>query len=248
MRKSAYLWTTIILCAVVLTQFSCEPVLASSPTYPQPVWTTYLPTWNPGDLGPVVTDIESHLWPGNPYRESDKVGWVHEGTHGIAGLLRNKYHRPSFYVLQNRAVLMNEPPITLAAVARAVPSSLRGEIYGTYLLGAQRDWNNQPTYVFDEWVAYTNGSDARAQLGIQSRGETVGYAVEMSVYAICVPMAAHSADPQMRAFVRWQLERVVSLAGSDSLRRLREAPDAGALRQFAKSYFGVEWTRRILGF
>jgi len=246
MRNHVRLLSTVILCVIALTQFSCDlPLLPTS--YPQPTWTTYSPTWNPGNLGPVVTDIESHLWSGNPYREADKVGWVHEGTQGIAGLLRSKYHCPGFYVLQNRAVLMPEPPTTLSAVAAFVPRSLRGKIYHTYLVQARVSWNSQPTYVFGEWVAYTNGAEARQQLGIRRRHETVDYALEMSVYAICVPMVSGSNDAQMRAFIRWQLERVVSLAGPDSLRRLRDAPDAESLRTFARSYFGAEWTRRILG-
>lgn len=40
------------------------------------------------NYGPVVTDIEQHLYFGHPYRDNDKITWVHEGTHGINSLLR----------------------------------------------------------------------------------------------------------------------------------------------------------------
>jgi len=218
-----------------------------------PTFIVYAPLRNVGNLGPVVTDVESHLVAGHPYRDADRITWVHEGTHGIAGQLRNKYQQPGFYLLENRAILMREPATTLAAVAATVPLSLRGEVYNLYLIQAQQWWQNEPTYVFDEWVAYANGSDARAQLKITSRGEAVQYAVEFIPYALCVPKAARSQNPQMKAFIRWHIERTLALyrasgVRSDTLNRLRTAKDAEALRQFTRTYLGADWTSRTLGF
>jgi hypothetical protein len=136
----------------------------------------------------------------------------------------------------------------LSAAANLVPLSLRGEVYDLYLVNAQSDWNDQPSYVFDEWTAYTNGANARQQLGIQDRQETVRYALEFCVYATCVARAANSSDPQTRAFIMWQIERVMKLSsGSEYLEHLRQEPDAAPLRGFVCDYFGVHWSREILG-
>lgn len=63
---------------------------------------------------------------------------------------------------------------------------------------------------------------------------------------------AGSDDPQMRAFIMWQIERAMVLSRasgvtSDYLTRLRTAPDAATLRQFMHGYFGPAWTHRVLG-
>jgi len=206
-----------------------------------------------GDLGPVVTDVENHLPAGHPYDDPDRITTIHEGSHGIHSLLRQKHGCPGFYVLENRGVLIQEPATTLAAVAQLVPPSLRGEVYDLYLVQMRGYWNEQPSYVFDEWTAYTNGADARQQLGIQDRRETVRYALEFCVYAVCVPLAAESGDLQLRAFIRWQIERAVKLykasgIRSDYLNGLQTEPDASELRSFMRDYFGAQWTQRVLEF
>ena len=242
----------VMLCLMLLLVVVAVVVVDRPPAEPDSefclIWTRCPPMRTPDSVGPVVTDIESHLLRGHPYRDTDRITWVHEGTHGIASRLRQQYHRPGFYVLENRAVLVTEPPTTLAAVARIVPPSLRGEVYDLYLVNAQASWNQQPTYIFDEWVAYTNGSEARRCLGIRERTETEKYMLEMSIYALCVPMAADSSDAQLRAFVAWHLKRVVALSGqSQALARLQSAPDAEMLRQFIRVYFGPAWARQVLG-
>jgi hypothetical protein len=98
--------------------------------------------------------------------------------------------------------------------------------------------------VFDEFVAYTNGAEARKRLGIQDREETCRYAVEFIVYSSCVPMASKSNDPQMRAFLMWQIERVVKITGR---RPMMNFVDATALRQFMRVYYGATWTKKVLG-
>jgi len=223
-----------LICLICTAAFANEPLL-----------TNYPPLRNVGNLGPVVTDIESHLPAGHPYRDNDRITWTHEGSHGIAGQLRNKCRQSGFYLLGNRAVLMHEPATTLSAVAAAVPLSLRGQVYRLYLVEGQRYWQNQPTYVFDEWVAYANGSEARQQLGIRDRAETVEYTLEFIPYSLCVAKASRSQDPQMKAFIRWHIERCLTFG---NVNRLRTASDAEALRQFTRTYLGAEWTKKTLGF
>src|SRR5690606_38202965 len=75
-------------------------------------------------LGKVLSDIECHMPAGHIYRDSDKITWGHETSHGLASNIRQKFSRgngawrtvggkPSyvsfaringFYVLDNRAV------------------------------------------------------------------------------------------------------------------------------------------------
>ncbi len=221
-----------------------------------PTFTNYPSIRNVGNLNGVVADIESHLPVGHPYRDSDLITWVHEGTHGINSQLRNKFRRPSFYVLGNRAILLKEEPrTTLTRVSRLVPVSLRGDVYNLYLLKSRRYWENQPSYLFDEWVAYSNGTEARlfgADV-IYGREETVRYMIEFCVYSTCVAQSSKTTDPQVRAFIMWQIERSIILLRKSRIKstyldRLRRAADATELRVYMRDYFGLEFTRKVMGF
>ena len=244
----------------------CCPVYPVHPVHPPrkccpgpcsaSIFTVAPPIRNVGDLPPIIADVESHLPAGHVYDDPDQVTTVHECTHVINSLLRNRYNCPAFYVLRNRAVLMQEPATTLSwsTVADQVPVSLRGEVYGLYLKQMQNYWESNPTYVFDEWSAYTNGANARMALGIKDRGETVRYAVEFIVYSMCVPRAAKSTDPQMRAFIMWQTERVLKIVVSSGsardweyLKKLQADTDAESLRRYIRSYCGAVWARKELG-
>lgn len=242
------------LLLVLVLAAGCTPAPRPvAPRPPAPAWTAWPPQRDASGLPAVVSDIESHLWDGNPYRDRDRITWVHEGTHGINSQLRETYHMAGFYVLENRAVLLREPATTLATVAALVPPRLRGSVYDTYLMEAQASWNNQPSYIFDEWVAYTNGLEARCRLGIKDREETGRFAAEFIPYAICVPRAANSKDPQLKAFLRWQIERVLTLyreggIESSTFDDMRNRTDASPFRTFTQGYFGPAWTKRVFGF
>jgi hypothetical protein len=202
----------------------------------------------------VLNDIDSHLPAGNVYtRESDPVTACHEGTHGVNSDLRQAYHKAGFYVLNDRAVLIDNPAITLTAVAREIPASLRGFCYNLYFVQQLRDWNEHPTYPFDEWTAYTNGTEARLRRNIPDRDDTVRFSLEFLPYSICVPKAMRAAglpeDPQMKAFIRWQAERCIRLGAEIKLTTpSMSAADAESLRDFCHLYFGARWTALNLGF
>lgn len=119
-----------------------------------------------GSLG----DIESHLPPNHPYKDTDRVTWGHEGTHGVNSRIRNSLDSRSnaFYVLDNKAFTAEEPDFKLSDLANTIPQNLRGKVYKMYLIDQQRYWNNEPLYVLDELSAYCNGS----QVGID---ELVGH-------------------------------------------------------------------------
>ncbi len=229
-------------------------ILVSVLFYALPTITNYPSIRNVGNLGPVISDTESHLPANLSCLETDVVGTVHYGTHFIHSELREKFRKPCFYVLRNRVVILpKEPATTLTRVSRLVPVSLRGKNYSAYLIESRRWWENQPSYIFDEWVAYTNGSEARWRHAYQPRIDTVKTMIEFCVYSTCVPWSSKSTDPRARAFIMWQIERSMMLLRKSHIRsayldRLRKSADATELRVYMRDYFGLEFTRKVMGF
>lgn len=156
-------------------------------------------------------------------------------------------------MLNDKAVQLEYPDTTLDIIGREVPWSLRGEVYRTTFVAMRSQFNLQPEYIFDEWTAYTNGADARRQLGIRDRQETLRYAIEFCVYATCVAKTDRYFRPQTRLFIVWQIERVLKLfkgsgVQSSYLESLRNEDDAEELRAYMRRYFGEAWTLTNLGF
>lgn len=229
----------------------------------EPVWTNW-PKVRAVDssLGKVLGDIEAHMPAGHIYRDSDKITWGHETTHGINSNIRNKHFQSGrrvngFYCLEDRGAVIVEPPTTIRAVAAQVPQSLRGGVYQLYMVSQAGSWNDTPLYIFDEWVAYTNGSEVRKDLQIQSRAETVLYMMEFNVYSMTLAKVVKEKggydDTQFKAFMMWNIERSVRIYNNEAdasayLNKFRTNSDAESLRSFAREYFGAEWCKEILGF
>lgn len=229
----------------------------------EPVWTNW-PKVRAVDssLGRVLGDIESHMPAGHIYKDSDKITWGHETTHGINANIRNKNFQSGrrvngFYCLEDRGAVIVEPPTTIRAVAAQVPRSLRGGVYQLYMVSQAGSWNDTPLYIFDEWVAYTNGSEVRKDLQIQTRAETVLYMMEFNVYAITLAKVVKEKggydDTQFKAFMMWNIERSVRIYNNEGdastyLNKLRTEGDAEELRRFAREYFGADWCKETLGF
>lgn len=197
----------------------------------------------------ILADVQSHLAAGNVYWDSDVITCTHESSHGIASVLRQKYGKPGFYLLNNEAALIEEPKTTISAVAREVPSVLRGEVFQLYLVDSRRWWDEQPSYIFDELVAYTNGSLCREQAGIESRQETVRYATEFIVYSICVARVAN--DLGCREFLRREIETTIRVSRRSQIvspyfTTFQTHPDAEPLREWTRNYFGAEWCKAWL--
>lgn len=242
---------------------------------PEPNWTDYPALRVVTNLGNVLSDIESHMPAGHIYRSSDKITWTHETSHGLASNIRQKNSRAGycayvdgkpvfksadgingFYVLNDRSVVLKEPDSTLTAVANWVPSELRGDVYNLYLVQQRRYWNSEPLYTLDEWVAYSNGSATRADLKITSRGETVQYMMEFTVYAISMAAATKTQDEDIKSFLMWHSKRVMDLykqnqefsaySGAESY--WNKAKNNSKLKEFCYEYFGKDWSQQNLGF
>lgn len=151
-------------------------------------------------LGIVLSDIESRMPNGHPYRDTDKITWAHETTHGINAKIRNSNLesgaiKNGLYLLNGNGLLVYEPKnLTLRQVASAVPTNLRGNIYKLYMVDQASSWNDRPLYTFDEWSAYQNGTACRNDLNIESRSETVQYMWEMAVYGSYAIMVDPNVD------------------------------------------------------
>lgn len=228
--------------------------------------------------GTALTDIIQHL-PlsyGDTYADADLVTYGHETTHGINSHARNNLNRSGrrsngFYVLQDRVAIVEEPAIRKSQVASYIPASLRGSRYSLYVTGS-RDWDDRPLYLWDEWVAYTNGSEVALALhraGMWRYGwrDAVAGTVEFTAYALAVGAAVEALDPayfqsntQFRAFLAWNARRAMALFREGAVvssfrfdsqdaayRNLRESPDAESLRAFARRVYGRAWAAEVLG-
>jgi hypothetical protein len=155
---------------------------------------------------------------GTRYRDASRVTWCHETTHGVHAALRNRYRLPAFYPGGGKFALVEPPAVTLGEIAAAVPRQLRGTRYQTYLVSQRRDWDRDPLYVWDEWVAYDNGTTT----GIEESGRSQPGAsddavacIELSGYALAVAAAARRkgvpVNEQFREFLAWELRRSLGL-------------------------------------
>lgn len=175
-------------------------------------------------LGKVLRDIESHMPFGHPYTSRNKITWAHETTHGINSAIRNGYPNPAgvngFYCLENRACVLYEPKTTIRVIADQIPEVLRGPSYQLYLVQQAREWNNRPLYLFDEWVAYTNGAATGRELNYQGWYYELLQVHNFNVYCIYMAMTVKTVcpdydDAQMKLFMKWNIERTFALTNVD---------------------------------
>lgn len=172
-------------------------------------------------LGKILQDIDSHMPAGHQYSAGNKVTWAHETTHGINSNIRNSHQDASrvngFYCLEDRACIIYEPKTTIRVIASKVPQALRGPSFQLYLVSQTKDWNDRPLYLFDEWIAYTNGSETGRELNHQGWYYELLQAHNFNVYCMYLAMTVKKSDPnyddkQMKAFMMWNIERTFRLA------------------------------------
>ena len=241
-------------------------------------WPAQQPSLSDPSWGVQLTDIAQHLpaqYGTQYWFPGDGMTSGHETTHGINAHLRN-YEAPqgdnAFYVLHDHAAFIAEPAMRKSDIAAYIPPSLQGDRYATYITG-QTEWDDTPLYVFDEWVAYTNGADVavgQVQAGLYQGQWTdaVMGPLEFVSYAIATARAASVKDPayfasntQFSCFTAWNIARAMQLfqagramsqfswAKQDAYATsLRTAADAADLRAFARATWGAAWTQQVLGF
>jgi hypothetical protein len=210
----------------------------------------------PPGVGPFLADVESRLPPelGTRYRDRNQVTWCHETTHGVQAALRNRYGLPAFYPGGGKCALVEPPAVTLTEVAAAVPAQLRGNRYQLYLVSQRRDWERDPLYVWDEWVAYDNGTTTGIELGGRSEAGPSDDAVaciELSGYALAVAAAARRkgvpVGEQFREFLAWELRRSLRLYARALALPAFSWPDRRLERNWRGDPFVVAELRALYG-
>jgi hypothetical protein len=193
----------------------------------------------------------------------DRVITAHELTHGINSHLRNEHVKAmlrrvnAFYVGGGRYVLLDEPGVRKSQVAEFVPKCLRGDRFRTYI-EEQKDWDEMPLYLFDEWTAYVNGAvvaieEARTKKADPlAKNDMVFACLEFSTYVVALGMAVEKHDREyfrkheaFRAFLAWHLQRSADVFKQgrpfeqfawrpDYLKALKTDADARPLCDFAR--------------
>jgi hypothetical protein len=206
----------------------------------------------------------------HPFTSSNRCTNAHESCHGINARLRTqanaKYGKGNgVYFPGGTGATFPEPKLRKSSVAAFVPQSLRGYRFPLYLLQSH-DWEDQPTYLLDEWSAYVVGAHVAVedhQNGHRvERSDWLSGPVEFSFYALALARAVEHYDPdywrshpQFKEVIRHELAlaRKVYLEGQayrdlarqgdqDKLiKRFRTAPDCAALRKFAADHFDAAW-------
>jgi hypothetical protein len=231
---------------------------------------TEVPTFRNYPGGSVYADVLSHSKDSPFGNGHGRATNVHETAHGIHSYLRMQHSRGGtkingFYVLDGRAVIIEEPNMRKSRVAEFVPQNLRSYRYPTYITG-QRAWDDTPLYIYDEWSAYvlggmTNVDDVKN--GVYKGGWTDGVSgcIGFSIYAVATCMAIEKYDPnywennrQFRNFTIWQLKRardtfmeghVMEQFKQEKqdilLKNLRESPAAESMRNFIQEHLEGVW-------
>ena len=191
---------------------------------------------------------------------------AHETTHFLNAHLRNKYtvalgrRVNAFYVGRDRFVLLDEPGVKKSDVITFVPAGLRGDRFALYVEN-QKEWDDTPLYLFDEWVAYVNGSEVALEEAAKKkpigRSNEVFSCVEFAVYATALAMAVEKHDAryfarnaQFRAFLAWHVQRSLAVYRKGAAqpefawkpeyyRALKSGDDGRAVREFWRDKLGI---------
>jgi len=93
------------------------------------------------------------------YHFDDPITQIHEDTHGVHSLLRKRFGGRCFQVDDSTFVKL--PAITGVTIGQvAATCEVRPSTFQLYLVEQRQWWDDQPSYLFGEWVCYTNGAKA----------------------------------------------------------------------------------------
>lgn len=166
-----------------------------------------LPVANYGK-GPTLLDVERFLKHPNYFEDNDPITSTHEQIHGVCSLLRQKYRGDTIlYIPHIGSFSITIRTTTIAKIAPIIPTNLRGSSYNLYLIQQQRDWNNQPGYLLEEWVCYYAGALTRAELRITQRRETVKQMLDFMVYSLYMYKNTGEKTEELEKFLVDQIYR-----------------------------------------
>ena len=207
------------------------------------------------------SDIINHSR--QPFLTEGRTTNGHETTHMINSDLRqaSKDGKKGFYVMYGKAVMLDEPKLRKRNLIPFLPQCLRSSRFDLYIVRSEA-WDDRPTYIFDEWVAYTNGGlicieDIERGVWREDRIDGVSGCLDFSIYAVSLCMAVEKHDPefwannkQFKDFVHWNLHRAydifkVGITQKQNkyseqtilLDNLRNHKDAKPMRDFINKHF-----------
>jgi hypothetical protein len=204
---------------------------------------TEVPEIRQSNTGSAILDgIEKRMPQSHVYQNpGDRGNWVHEGTHGLNSRLRvaTREQDNVLYVLDGKACYLSEPNLRLRDIIPYIPGDCRGGGYQLYLQQQLQSWDDTPTYVLDEWVAYTNGS---AYVNESGGSEYLCYErmIEFNAYATALVLAVQAKDPNYKdkdkliQFVAWNIERTLVIY--EGAKNKRPATDL-RLRIFKERFY-----------
>jgi hypothetical protein len=124
----------------------------------------------------------------------------------------------AFYALKDRAIKIPEPDTRKSDCIQYIPTSMHYGRYNLYVAG-QKEWDDTPLYLFDEWVAYTNGAECCVEL-IKNSEYSGGSSdwffgpIEFVTYCVATLMAARAKstlDESLKWFSKWNMQRSFEL-------------------------------------
>jgi hypothetical protein len=216
--------------------------------------------------GITYSDIESHCRGFKFF--SNPISAVHENSHHIHANIRNTWPGKkinAFYVLGDKACVIDEPPTTIPKIAPRIPPALRGPSYQLYLINHDPGWRSYPLYLFDEWSSYTNVAECGREMNFSGWDYELLQSMNFAVYCTFLAMVVAEEcrgydDTQLKAFLMWQTERCFRLASPyerdpgqtkqalEYVAKVRLASEAEEFRVFARRYYGADWCLRVWGF
>lgn len=247
------MWMVLMVCV------ACQDPFVSAGVEPQWIQVPVLRPMDKVKGSTVLADIESRMPAGHGYAfPAMPMTWAHETSHGLASRLRQQQggRVNVLYCLNGRAAVIREPRARLSGVAALVPRSLQGPSFRLYLVEQRRYWENEPSYVLDEWTAYINGSECGRQVRENGWHYELLQACNFCVYSLAMAQHVTAVDPQydhtqLRAFIGFNLDRTLAIwkqleaSGVDDshvrqirayLKTFRESDEARPLREFAQRY------------
>jgi len=192
---------------------------------------------------------------------------VHETAHGIHSDYRNEYQKKlgyelnALYCLNGKIILVEEPKTTIRHIIPLVPEKLRSYRWKLYFVEQLPHWNDKPTYILDEWVAYILGSKCAVDdhiKGIKThKSDAISGCLDFSIYATAFAMSVKKHDPsywashpEFKEAIRYNLIQAEKTLGEgldisafnsqkqDELyNNLLHDPDAADIRQFLLQEF-----------
>ena len=154
-----------------------------------------------------LEDINAHR--NFTYSRDDKTHIVHERTHDINSYLRQYYKKHQMvgcYVLNDKIFLFPELNTTLKEVAQKIDKYKNLFTYKTYVIESQKWWNNQPSYLCDEWASYHNGTKQAIYDEDKKRAE-YSFSCQQELLSFIRVLQSISTNEDLDEFIQFMVRR-----------------------------------------